>query len=310
MTHATLKAAGAPVVPVIRYRNLQAAIDWLSAAFGFERHRITTDSAGVIVFAQLTLGGAMVMLSPVRESAFDRLLKQPDEIGGAETQVCYFFIADAHAHCAGARAAGAEIIFDIEDRAKGGRSYSCRDPEGHLWNFGTYDPWHHQEKSTAVPRELRWVRRGWSLAFATGAVVALGLATFTVGWVLKEQRPPSFSNIETGSISSGYSTTQQAILPTENRGFGQAPVPNSAEEKHKAAITQAEQTIAALRERFTQAVSERVSAEQAAQAARDQLAKALSSKATAERATREARRQLARVRATRPQSRNVPLPQQ
>ena len=22
-----------------------------------------------------------------------------------------------------------------------GRSYSCRDPEGHLWNFGTYNPW-------------------------------------------------------------------------------------------------------------------------------------------------------------------------
>jgi uncharacterized glyoxalase superfamily protein PhnB len=19
--------------------------------------------------------------------------------------------------------------------------YSCRDPDGHLWNFGTYDPW-------------------------------------------------------------------------------------------------------------------------------------------------------------------------
>jgi uncharacterized glyoxalase superfamily protein PhnB len=23
----------------------------------------------------------------------------------------------------------------------GGRGYSCRDSEGHLWNFGTYDPW-------------------------------------------------------------------------------------------------------------------------------------------------------------------------
>jgi 2-hydroxy-3-oxopropionate reductase len=22
-----------------------------------------------------------------------------------------------------------------------GRGYWCRDPEGHLWNFGTYDPW-------------------------------------------------------------------------------------------------------------------------------------------------------------------------
>ena len=37
--------------------------------------------------------------------------------------------------------AGAEIVVEIEDHPHGGRGYSCRDPEGHLWNFGTYDPW-------------------------------------------------------------------------------------------------------------------------------------------------------------------------
>ena len=28
-----------------------------------------------------------------------------------------------------------------EDQPYGGRLYSCRDPEGHVWHFGTYDPW-------------------------------------------------------------------------------------------------------------------------------------------------------------------------
>ncbi|HEY6251202.1 MAG TPA: glyoxalase, partial [Candidatus Angelobacter sp.] len=23
----------------------------------------------------------------------------------------------------------------------GGRAFTCRDPEGHLWNVGSYDPW-------------------------------------------------------------------------------------------------------------------------------------------------------------------------
>ncbi len=23
----------------------------------------------------------------------------------------------------------------------GGRNYTCVDPEGNLWNFGSYDPW-------------------------------------------------------------------------------------------------------------------------------------------------------------------------
>ncbi len=39
------------------------------------------------------------------------------------------------------QAAGAEIILDIKDEDYGGRGYTCRDPEGHVWNFGSYDPW-------------------------------------------------------------------------------------------------------------------------------------------------------------------------
>jgi uncharacterized glyoxalase superfamily protein PhnB len=30
---------------------------------------------------------------------------------------------------------------DIKDQDYGERGFSCRDPEGHLWNIGTYDPW-------------------------------------------------------------------------------------------------------------------------------------------------------------------------
>jgi uncharacterized glyoxalase superfamily protein PhnB len=38
-------------------------------------------------------------------------------------------------------AAGAEIVEKLADADYGGRGYSCRDPEGHVWSFGTYDPW-------------------------------------------------------------------------------------------------------------------------------------------------------------------------
>ena len=31
---------------------------------------------------------------------------------------------------------------EIKDEDYGGRGFSCFDPEGHLWNFGSYDPWH------------------------------------------------------------------------------------------------------------------------------------------------------------------------
>src|SRR5262245_37528022 len=196
MTHATPKANGAPVVPVIRYRNLPTAISWLCAAFGFEKHRITTDSTGRVMFAQLTFGSAMIMLGSVRETAYDKLLKQPDEIGGAETQVCYFFVADAHAHCARAKAAGAKIVFDIADPANGGRSYSCRDPEGHLWNFGTYDPWQRQAALSHEPPPQVRIPLGWSLALVGSVLAALGIGVFTVPREPDrvQPRPSSFAN--------------------------------------------------------------------------------------------------------------------
>ncbi len=50
-------------------------------------------------------------------------------------------VADCEAHYARAKAAGAEIIDDYEVKEYGGAGYSCRDLEGHLWWFGSYDPW-------------------------------------------------------------------------------------------------------------------------------------------------------------------------
>jgi uncharacterized glyoxalase superfamily protein PhnB len=49
--------------------------------------------------------------------------------------------SDADAIYARAKAAGAEILLDIKDEDYGGRGFTCRDREGHIWNFGTYDPW-------------------------------------------------------------------------------------------------------------------------------------------------------------------------
>lgn len=298
-------ANGAPVVPVIRYRDLPAAITWLCAAFGFEKHRITTDSSGAAMFAQLTFGSAMIMLGPVRESAFDKLLKQPDEIGGAETQVCYFFVADAHSHCARAKAAGAEVVFDIAHQANGGRSYSCRDPEGHLWNFGTYDPWQRQaiaegEAPTAPVRS----RGGARVALAGGFLAALGIAVVASGRApdLAEIGAPSFSNIETASISS-KPEVPSAELPQQPDKPAEKPQDRESTEVSQAMITKAltDQFNADLREQLAQAIKERDAAEQSGQAARDELMKAWIGQAMAEKAASEAQRELEKMRGAKPQ---------
>jgi uncharacterized glyoxalase superfamily protein PhnB len=98
---------------------------------------------GTIAHAQLSFGNGMIMLGSVleKESEFGRLMKQPAEIGGAETQSSYIVVNDADAVYARAKAAGARIAIEIKDEDYGGRDFTCYDPEGHLWSFGTYDPW-------------------------------------------------------------------------------------------------------------------------------------------------------------------------
>ncbi len=131
----------ATVIPGMRYRDAPAAIEWLCRAFGFEKGLVVPGPDGTIAHAQLKFGNGMVMLGSARDDEFGLLVKPPAESGGTVTQSAYVVVDDADAHYAGAVGAGAEIVIDIHDEDYGGRGYSVRDPEGHLWYFGTYDPW-------------------------------------------------------------------------------------------------------------------------------------------------------------------------
>ena len=137
------KNTRATVIPCLRYRNAPAAIEWLCATFGFEKQLVVPNEDGTIAHAQLSFGNGMVMLGSVLkdETPFGLLMKQPDEIGGAETQSAYLIVTNADTVYAQAKSAGAKIVLEIKDEDYGGRGFSCLDLEGHLWNFGTYDPW-------------------------------------------------------------------------------------------------------------------------------------------------------------------------
>ncbi len=135
------KNTTATVIPTLRYKDAAVAIEWLCEAFGFEKHLVVPAEDGTIVHAQLTFGNGMVMLGSARESEFDDLQKPPSTPGRVVSQSPYIVVDDPDKHYARAVAAGAEIVVEIKDEDYGGRDYSCRDPEGHVWNFGSYDPW-------------------------------------------------------------------------------------------------------------------------------------------------------------------------
>ena len=140
------------LIPCLRYRDVPAALDWLCRVFDFERQNVVEDPQAGIIHAQLRFGSGMLMLGPVSDSPYGRQVRQPDEVGGVSTQSIYVIVNSADALYTKAKAAGAEIVIELKDEDYGGRGFSCRDLEGHLWNFGTYDPWAEPVAEQNAPR--------------------------------------------------------------------------------------------------------------------------------------------------------------
>ena len=132
------------IIPNLRYADAPRAIEFLCAAFGFERRAVYVDErdSSIVQHAQLTWCDRMIMISTAQDSEYSRTAKMLTvaEAGGA-TIGLYLVVQDVDAHAGRARAAGADVFRGPEDQSYGGRDYSARDPEGNVWTFGSYDPW-------------------------------------------------------------------------------------------------------------------------------------------------------------------------
>lgn len=128
------------VIPCLTYRDAPAMMKWLCTVFGFKEHAVYEDGSGGIAHAELTLGTGMIMLGTARDDAFGKLQSTPAALGGTTQSPC-LIVTDADEVYRRVKAHGGAIVMEIEDKPYGGRAFGCRDPEGHLWSVGTYDPW-------------------------------------------------------------------------------------------------------------------------------------------------------------------------
>jgi uncharacterized glyoxalase superfamily protein PhnB len=125
------------IFPALRYRDANAAIDWLGGAFGFEAQAVHRADNGSVQHAELRLGDNLVMLGEAREGGW---------MGGEapeplrSTISLYVVVPNPDELHGRAVAAGADVVRALEDMDYGSREFSARDPEGNLWSFGTYDP--------------------------------------------------------------------------------------------------------------------------------------------------------------------------
>jgi uncharacterized glyoxalase superfamily protein PhnB len=124
------------ITPFLVYREPGAAVAWLERAFGLELVRSSKDGNGALEHAELALGSAFVM---VTASGAERELIARDDRGGASAGV-HVHVDDVEPRFERARAAGADIVMELQDTDYDAREFVARDPEGHLWSFGTYVP--------------------------------------------------------------------------------------------------------------------------------------------------------------------------
>ncbi|MBA3408570.1 MAG: VOC family protein [Solirubrobacterales bacterium] len=115
------------ITPVIPYRDLRAAIDFLCDAFGFER-QWAARRRGRRAAARRAPAGR-------RRDHADGLAD--GRAGHAQT---YVVVEDADAHHDRAKAAGAQITMELRDTDHGSRDYAAKDLDGNTWYFGTYRP--------------------------------------------------------------------------------------------------------------------------------------------------------------------------
>jgi uncharacterized glyoxalase superfamily protein PhnB len=310
------------IIPTLRYRDVPRAIEWLCAAFGFERHLIVDDEDGGVLYAELAIGASMIMLGPTEGSAFDGLMKQPDQLGGVETQICYLYVADTDAHRQRAIAAGAEIVLDIDADGYTGRGYSCRDPEGHIWNFGTYNPWTTQSPSGARVERTKTLVLSTLLLLAAVALGLLfgrpeqGLAEKdSIALFMSEPREATTGESdkevrsELAKVRAAKEANERALRALEeqlalersahveaDRSLRAAQAELAKERTVVASIDAGDRTAGEALERER---TSRLAAERTLREIREQLQQARSTSQSSERALQEARAELARANANR-----------
>ena len=133
--------AHSTIMPTLRYRDAHTAVDWLCNILGFTVHASYPGPENTVSHAELTLGGGMIMLGSAKDDEYGKGFKSPDELGNVETRSTYVVVKDAEAVYHRAQSAGAQIVRPLQATNYGSHEFTIKDPEGHSWSVGTYDPW-------------------------------------------------------------------------------------------------------------------------------------------------------------------------
>ena len=124
------------IYPAVRYADADAALAFLTAAFGARERAVYRDDQGAIHHREIAIEDSVIFIGQFREPP----APSAQAPAGQVPMSLYLVVVDPDAHHARAVGAGATVTRELVDTDYGSREYSLVDPEANGWSFGTYDP--------------------------------------------------------------------------------------------------------------------------------------------------------------------------
>jgi uncharacterized glyoxalase superfamily protein PhnB len=118
-----------PITPYLLYEDCDAALKFLTNAFGFEEVLRYKGAGGYVNHAEMRLGDSVIYMGDPGDD-----YRNPAKLGAA-TVLVMVSVEDVEAAFERARDASAEITEEPADQEYGERRFGARDPEGHAWYF-------------------------------------------------------------------------------------------------------------------------------------------------------------------------------
>jgi uncharacterized glyoxalase superfamily protein PhnB len=114
------------VTPYLIARDVDKILDFVKAAFGATVADVHRDGSGRVMHADVTIGGAHIMMGQANE-------KWPERLGSI-----HLYVPDADATYRAALAAGARSLYEVTTHFYGDRSGGVEDPAGMAWWISTH----------------------------------------------------------------------------------------------------------------------------------------------------------------------------
>ena len=118
--------------PALHYRDAPAALRWMKETLGAEEVLVVPDGDR-IAHAEVRIAGGVADVRQRRERARSTAARPAPARSTSRSTTS--------TRCTRASsAAGGEVVMGLTDTDYGSRDFTLRDPEGNIWNFGTYRP--------------------------------------------------------------------------------------------------------------------------------------------------------------------------